>query len=314
VDHDPDTPRNRGEEDAPHYSPTTPAEDARTIMLNRVSWGAVLAGVVVALVTHVILNLIGIGVGAATLEPAAGAANNPSPTTFSVGAGIWWTVSGIIAAAAGGYTAGRLAGRPKESVAGWHGLTAWAFTTLVIFYLLTTALGGLVGGAYRTVTEAAGTVASASGSAIQTTMSRAADPFAAVEQSIRSATGGNDPAALRDAAVAAMRAALTGDQGQAQAARDRASQLIAQAQNIPIEQARQQVQQYEQQYRQSVEAASRQATEAADVVADSIATGALVSAIALLLGALSAWFAGRMGAVEPTLTRFSFGVRRHGTA
>ena len=39
------------------------------------------------------------------------------------------------------------AGKPKESTAGWHGLTAWALTTLVIFYLLTTTVGGLVGGA-----------------------------------------------------------------------------------------------------------------------------------------------------------------------
>jgi pimeloyl-ACP methyl ester carboxylesterase len=98
-----------------------------------------------ALVTHVILNLIGIGPGTASVEPISGMANNSSPTTISVGAGIWWTIPGIIAAAADGFVAGRLAGRPKESVAGWHGLTSWGFTTLVIFYLLTTALGGLTG-------------------------------------------------------------------------------------------------------------------------------------------------------------------------
>jgi hypothetical protein len=76
--HHPETPRNRGDYDAPHMSPITPAEDARTIMLNRISWGAVLAGVVVALVTQLILNLFGIGIGAATLDPAAGSAENPS--------------------------------------------------------------------------------------------------------------------------------------------------------------------------------------------------------------------------------------------
>jgi len=50
-------------------------------------------------------------------------------------------------APAGGYAAGRLAGKPKESTAAWHGLTAWALTALVIFYLLTTTVGGLLGGA-----------------------------------------------------------------------------------------------------------------------------------------------------------------------
>jgi hypothetical protein len=315
VDYNPDTPRNRGDYDAPHLSSSTPADDVRTILLNRISWSAVLAGVVVSLVTQLILNLLGIGLGAATLDPAAGAAGNPSVTSFSIGAGIWWALSGIIAAGAGGFTAGRLAGRPKESTAGWHGLTAWAFTTLLVFYLLTSTLGGIVGGAYRTMANAAGAVASTAGSAAQTAAMKAADPFASIEQSVRAASGGNDPAALRDTAVTAMRAAFTGDQAQAQEARERAAQAMAQAQNIPIDQARNQVQQYEQRFRQAADTAKRQATEAADVAATTVSTGALFGAIALILGAIAAWFAGRMGAVEPTLTGFGLGARgRHGTA
>jgi hypothetical protein len=308
----PNTPRNRGEDDAPHMSPATPDEDARTILLNRVSWSAVLAGVVVALVTQVILNLIGIGVGAATLDPTAGAEANPSATGLSIGAGLWWALSGIIASAAGGYTAGRLAGRPQESTAGWHGVTAWAFTTLLVFYLLTSTMGGLIGGAYRTVADAAGGIASASGTAIQTTALRVADPFASIEQAVRGASGGNDPATLRETAVTAMRAALTGDQAQAQAARERAAQAIAQAQSIPIDQARTQVQQYEQQYRQAVEQGRQRAIATAEVARKSVATGALLGALALILGAIAAWFAGRMGAVQPTLTvpRFSLMPRR----
>ena len=63
TDHHPDTPRNRGDSDAPHMSPVTPQEDFRTIMLNRVSWAAVLAGVVVSLVTQLLLNMLGLGLG-----------------------------------------------------------------------------------------------------------------------------------------------------------------------------------------------------------------------------------------------------------
>src|SRR5882757_3149039 len=71
----PDTPRTRGDRatphisDAPHISPATMAEDAHTTMVSRISWGAVLAGVVVALVTQLLLNMLGIGIGAATLNP-----------------------------------------------------------------------------------------------------------------------------------------------------------------------------------------------------------------------------------------------------
>jgi hypothetical protein len=303
----PDTPRNRGDYSASHTSPVTPSEDVRSILINKISWGAVLAGVVVGLVTQLILNMIGIGLGASTLDPSAGAGGNPSVSGFSIGAGIWWTVSGILAALAGGYVAGRLAGMPKESTAGWHGLTAWALTTLVVFYLLTSAIGGIIGGAFRTVGGAAstagGAVQTAAQAAAPSVASDAADPFSSIEQSLRSATGGNDPAALRDAATAGVRAAITGDQTKAEEARDRAAQAIAKAQGIPVEQARTQVQQYEQQYRETVEKAKQAATQAADTAATAVARGALFGSIALLLGAIAGWFGGRMGAVEPTITR-----------
>jgi hypothetical protein len=310
----PDTPRSRGSDDAPHMSAVTPTEDARTILLNKVSWGAVFAGVVVALVVQLILNLFGIGIGAATLDP--GTDDNPSARSFSMVAAIWWTVSGIVASFAGGYAAGRLAGRPQESTAAWHGLIAWALTTLVIFYLLTSAVGSIVGGAFSTFTSAAGNVASTAGGAVQTAaqtaapgIAQASDPFASIEQSLRSATGGNDPAALRDAATAAVRAALTGNQAETQEARERAAQAIAKAQNIPVEQARTQVEQYEQRYRQAVDQAKQKATQAADLSAKAVSSGALFGAIALLLGAIAAWFGGRAGAVDPTVTSASLRAR-----
>jgi hypothetical protein len=305
----PDTPRNRGEHDAPHMSPVTPAEDTRTIMINEVSWGAVLAGVVVALATQLILNMIGIGIGASTLDPGAGASQNPTAAGFSIGAGIWWTLAGVVAALIGGYVSGRLAGKPKDSTAGWHGLTTWALTTLVVFYLLTSAVGGILGGAYRTVTGAIGGVASTAGGAVQTAAQTAApslsgvtDPFSSIEQSLKGATGGNDPAALRDAATAAMRAAVTGDEAKAKEARERAAEAVAKAQNIPVDQARSQVQQYEQQYRETVAQAKQKATQVADTAATAVSRGALFGSLALLLGAVAGWFGGRMGAVEPTIT------------
>jgi len=280
------------------------AEDAHTTMVSRISWGAVLAGVVVALVTQILLNMLGIGIGAATLDPAVG--DNPSATSFSIGAGIWFALSTILAALAGGYAAGRLAGVPRESTAGWHGLTAWALTTLVIFYLLGSTVGGLLGGVYRGMTNALGSVSSAVGStaetAAQIAVTRIADPFSSIEESIRSAIPGNDPATLRDAAIAAVRAVVTGDPQQAAEARERAAQVIARAQNISVEDARTQVQQYAQQYRQAADHAKQQVTQAADAAAKTVSRAALFGAISLLLGGLAGWFGGRMGAVEPTLT------------
>jgi hypothetical protein len=298
----PNAPRLRGDPEVPHVSTVTPAEDARTILINKISWGAVLAGVATALVAQLILNMLGVGIGASTLDPATGDA--PSATSFSIAAGIWWALSGIIAAFIGGYVASRLSGRPKASTGGWHGLTSWAMTTLLVFYLLSTAVGSLVGGAFNTVSGALGGLGKTAASAAQTAapaLANVSDPFTSIDQALRGSTG-NDPAAFRDAASATMRALLTGDQAQAADARERAAQALARAQNVPVEEARTRVAGYEQQYRQTVDQAKQKATQAADMAAKAMSRGALFGSLVLLLGALASWFGGLRGAVDPTLT------------
>jgi hypothetical protein len=298
-----DTPRIR---DTPPTSPTIPAEDVRTMVLNRISWSAVFAGVVVALATQLLLNLLGMGIGAATLNPGTG--ESPSATSFSIGAGIWFALSSILAALASGYAAGKLAGVPNEATGSWHGLTTWALATLIVFYLLSSTLGGILGGAYRGMTNVLGGVASAVSSTTQTaaqvagpSISHTTDPFSSIDQALRSAIPGNDPTALRDAVIAAMRAAVTGDPQQAAQARERAAQTMVHAQNISLEDARRQVQEYEQQYRQAVDQAKQQARQAADTAAKTVSGAALLGFITLLLGAIAGWIGGRFGAVEPTL-------------
>ena len=299
--------RRSDDNNAPDTVVTTPSEDARTILVNQVSLGAVLAGVAAALVFQVLLNMLGIGLGASTLHPAAG--DNPSPTSFSIGAGIWWAASGVIAAFIGGYIASRLSGKPKASTGGWHGLTSWAVTTLIIFYLLSSAVGSLVGGAFNTVSSALGGLGRTAATATQTAapaLANVTDPFASIDQAVRA--NGTDPVALRDAASGAMKALLTGDAASAADARERAAQALAKAQNISSEEAHARVAGYEQQYRESVERAKAKASEVADTAAKAVSRGALLGSLALLLGALAAFLGGLVGAVQPMITaRFLHG-------
>jgi len=179
--------------------------------------------------------------------------------------------------------AGRLSGTSKESTAAWHGLAAWALTTLIIPFLIATTIGGVLGGAFQMMGTAANSVASATGGAVQTVAqsvgpaltSGAADPFSTIERSIRAASGGNDPAVMRDAAIASVRAAIAGDPKQANEAKDRAAQALAKAQNITVEDARRQVDEYEKQYRQAIDQAKQRASEAADTAARAVSRGAL---------------------------------------
>jgi hypothetical protein len=133
-------------------------------------------------------------------------------------------------------------------------------------------------------------------------MAQAADPFRGIELDLRAATGGNDPAALRDASVAAMRAMLTGDPARAEEARARAASILARAQGTSEEQARTQIAGYEEQYRQAVASARDQAAQAADTARRAVSQAALVSFISLILGAFAAYFGGRAATIAPTAT------------
>ncbi|KRB49214.1 PhnA-like protein [Rhizobium sp. Root708] len=264
--------------------------------LNKVSWGSIFAGVAVALVVQLLLNLLGAGIGAAVIDPASN--DNPSATAMSVGTAVWFVVSGLIASFVGGYIASRLSGRPIRSTGALHGVASWAVTTLVIVYMLTTSVGALVGGVFSglggIVSGAGSTVATAASTAAPA-LATASDPMAGIERSVRDASGGNDPAALRDAAVASVRAALTGDQAKAEEARNRAADAIAKAQSIPVDQARQQVAQYEQQYKDAVAQAKQQATETAQVATTAFSAGAILAFIALAIGGIAAWIGGAVG-------------------
>ncbi|WP_235981716.1 PhnA-like protein [Methylobrevis albus] len=282
------------------YTSETASVNGAVADFRRVSWGAILAGVAVALATNLVLNLLGVGIGAASLDPAGG--DSAGATTLSIGAALWWTVTGIIASLVGGITAGRLAGTLRSSNGAWHGLIAWAMTTLVIFYLLTTTVGAIVGGVYSTVSGAVSSAAQTAGATASTALEAAApslagtDPLGAIETEVRAASGGQDPAALRDTAVSAVTALMTGTEAERDAARDRAAQALATARQIPVDQARADVERYEQQYRTAVEEAQQQATAAADATATAVATGALFSAVSLVIGGLAGWFGGRVGA------------------
>jgi hypothetical protein len=290
--------------DPNQFTMRSAAEDAQAIVVNEVSWGAIFAGVVVALVVQVLLTMLGAGVGVATLDPGTG--DNPGATTFSVVAGIWYVIAGIIAAYAGGYISARMSGKTHATTGALHGLTTWAVTTLLVLYFLTSTVGAIVGGAFSGVASVVGglgqTVAQTAAPIIA-----AANPLDAVEDQVRST--GTDPEALNTAAVNAIRAFLTSEESGADAARQQAAQALSTARNIPLEQATQQVAQIEQEYRQTVETTQREAAEAADAAASAASAGAIFAFIALVLGAIAGWLGGRSGVVHPVFADRLFPTR-----
>lgn len=111
--------------------------------LRRISWGAVFAGLIVAVMVSLILSLLGMSIGLGTVNPMEEA--NPFGG-LGLGAAIWWVVSSLIALFIGGWVAARMAGVPKRFDGALHGVLAWGLVTLLTFYFLTTTIGRLVGG------------------------------------------------------------------------------------------------------------------------------------------------------------------------
>jgi hypothetical protein len=110
----------------------------------RISWGAIFAGAVVAIMVSLLLGLLGIAIGAATIHPASEA--NPL-AGMGTGALVWWFVITIIALFAGGCAASRLSGVGRGPEAMLHGVVTWGVVTLAVLVTVGSAVGGLLSGA-----------------------------------------------------------------------------------------------------------------------------------------------------------------------
>jgi hypothetical protein len=106
-----------------------------------ISWGAIFAGAVLATVTSVVLNLLGLGIGAVSLQPGARNAGG-----IGIGAGVWLIVANLIALYVGGWAAGKLSNSRRRSEGVLHGLITWGFVTIFAVYLVGNVVGALVGG------------------------------------------------------------------------------------------------------------------------------------------------------------------------
>lgn len=164
------------------------AGDGRTAAaaVKRISWAAVVAGVVIVLVTQLLLSLLGLGIGASTINPIT---EENATAGLGIGAGVWFIILSLLALFAGGWVSGRLAGIPRKTDAMLHGLLTWGLATLLLFYFLTSTIGGLIGGTFRVL---------GSGLSAATTGAAAAAPSVAGAARQQLEESGVDVSGVRD--------------------------------------------------------------------------------------------------------------------
>ncbi len=263
---------------------------------SRVSWGAILVGALLALVTTAGLHLLGVGVGMLSVDAVEG--DTPSAGTFAAVAGVWMLVAHLIGLAFGGYAAARLANTGDGTVAGLHGLGVWATAALVSATLLGNLAAGAASGAAGLVGNAFGGLARGAQEAAGAAAEQA-NPEQLVERARLALTRPEDPARMNAEQRAAEIASLVGrriTEGDLPGPdRDRLARIVAAEAGIAPQEAQARIQRLEAEAQARAAQAERAAREAANTAATGVATAALWLFGTLLLGALAAWFGARAG-------------------
>jgi hypothetical protein len=209
-------------------------------------------------------------------------------------------ITDLIALIIGGYVAARLSGMPLRGDGILHGVLTWAVTLLIMIYLLTTGVGGIVGGAFHVVGSTLSSVGQGVAQAVPQAASAAGVSADQIKQGAQELLRREQPGALsadqaQSELVAALGQMATGSQQEAQQARQRAVTIVAQQAGISPEQANQRIDQLEAEVKQKAEQAKAKATEAADSAARAASSASIWAFIAFLLGAAAAAWGGSMG-------------------
>jgi hypothetical protein len=270
-----------------------------------INWGPIVAGALAASTLTFILMLIGSGIGLTMVSPWSG--ESAGLTTVAVSTAVWLVVVQWLSSAAGGYLTGRLRTRWvgvhtdetyfRDTA---HGFLAWALATLLVVFVLGSALTAVIGGgvqAASSVASGAATAASASAGGSST----ASDTVGYFVDSLFRPT---DPARL----------AAPGAEGNAEAAAQASRILVegAAAGQIPDEDktylaqlvaARTGLSEADAKARvdtvlAKAEDAKTKAQQAADTARKASATFALIGALSLVIGAFIASVAATLGGMQ----------------
>ena len=110
---------------------------------DQVRWGPIIAGLVIAMSTQLVLSALGVAIGASTIGDSG--APRTEAGSVGVGVGIWSIISLLLSLLVGGWTAARTAGRMNRSTALLNGAILWASTLALSAWLLSSGVSGAFG-------------------------------------------------------------------------------------------------------------------------------------------------------------------------
>jgi hypothetical protein len=263
----------------------------------RVSWGAILAGSVIAVMIGLMLNILGAAVGVTAVDAVEG--TTPDASTFGIGAAVWLLVANLIGLGVGAYAAARLSGTADRTDAALHGVGVWAIGFLLSAVIVGNLVAGAASSIFTTASSLLGGVAQTAGSAVSG-IANQANPQALLDRARAGLSGPSDPARMsreqRGAEITSILGNAVANGALSDGERQRLAALVSAETGIPQQEAAQRVQAYEAQAQQTAREAADRAKRAADAAATGAATAAYAVFGALLLGAIVAILGARAGA------------------
>lgn len=110
---------------------------------DRVRWGPIIAGLVTAISTQLVLSGIGAAIGLSTIANSGAPRSNADVVGSAVG--IWSIISLLISLFLGGWITARACGPMNRSTALLNGAILWATTLAISAWLLSSGVSGAFG-------------------------------------------------------------------------------------------------------------------------------------------------------------------------
>jgi hypothetical protein len=256
---------------------------------SRISWGAVLAGAVVAVATTLLLSLLGAAMGAGSIHALD--TTSTDLTRYGIGAAIWEVINLALSMALGGYVAARLSGTHSHLDGELHGITMWGVAVLLSSALLAQAAGRVVSMAEQGAGPVVSRAVEGAGG-IADTLSSRFNPSTTIDRLRQSLINSGDPTTMSHEQIGAEIATLVHssllDGGLSELNRNRLSALVSAQSGVTKEEAGRRVIQMENDAKASLAQLDQRVRVAADEVAYGTATAARALFTALVVGLLGA--------------------------
>jgi hypothetical protein len=267
---------------------------------SRMSWGAVIAGAIVAAATSLLLSLLGAAFGGGSVGDIQAAARGEA-NAAGTGIAIWTIIDLFLSMLFGGYVASRLSGTHSHLDGELHGVTVWALATLlaavVAMRFAGAVAGAIAGPGFNIVPAILGSTASES---VQT-VAPEANPQRLIDRFEASlGRSGNPTTMTHDQIGAEMRTILGGHDfvttgGLSDADRARLISLVAAQFGLTNDEATQRVARMESDAKATFAAADQRVRELADQAGQSVMSGARALFVSLVFGLLGALIGAWLG-------------------